>query len=119
MIVYENIPEKVSEYRGTIEVYEDEILQVDLDAKSVVARHPEWRWRCKSRNGQILAQGEGYRRRSGALNAIDTQYAARLKVGGINYDVVPRGQERQMLVCPWRVVILDRHGDIDKIGALY
>ncbi|SDT85701.1 YegP family protein [Gordonia westfalica] len=42
-----------------------------------VARHPEWRWRCKSRNGQILAQGEGYRRRSGALNAIDTQYAAR------------------------------------------
>ncbi|SDT83700.1 hypothetical protein [Gordonia westfalica] len=58
MIVYENIPEKVSEYRGTIEVYEDEILQVDLDAKSVVARHPEWRWRCKSRNGQILAQGK-------------------------------------------------------------
>ncbi|WP_280141501.1 hypothetical protein [Gordonia westfalica] len=42
-----------------------------------------------------------------------------MKVGGINYDVVPRGQERQMLVCPWRVVILDRHGDIDKIGALY
>ena len=28
----------------------------------------EWRWRVKSRNGKIVAQSEGYKRRKGAEN---------------------------------------------------
>ncbi|AMS03296.1 hypothetical protein BJD62_gp53 [Gordonia phage Lucky10] len=66
MIVYE-APER---YRGTIEVYATKV-ETGPDYSDFVI---EWRWRCKSRNGQILAQGEGYRRRAGALNAIDAQF---------------------------------------------
>ena len=31
----------------------------------------EFRWRLKSGNGQIIATGEGYKERAGALNCIE------------------------------------------------
>ena len=30
----------------------------------------EWRWRLKSRNGKIVAVGEGYRYKGGAIKAV-------------------------------------------------
>ncbi|WVX88131.1 hypothetical protein SEA_LITNINMCQUEEN_75 [Gordonia phage LitninMcQueen] len=100
MIVFE-APER---YRGTIEVWE---VVTDTD----VEYGRQWYWHCKSNNHAILAQGEGYRRRSGALNAIDAQYSARLQ-DGLLEDVM-------QLVVPWRLVVRDRHGDITTTGAVY
>lgn len=31
----------------------------------------EWRWRMRARNGEIVATGEGYQSRGGALHCID------------------------------------------------
>lgn len=107
MIVFE-APER---YRGTIEVY-----AAYPDFQVLELPKPEWRWRCKSRNGQILAQGEGYRRRSGALNAIDAQYSARLVV---TTGVGDNSQRKLRYVVPWRLVVRDRHGDITTTGAVY
>ncbi|MDJ0010128.1 YegP family protein [Gordonia alkanivorans] len=99
MIVYEK-PEK---FRGTIEVY---VGFAPVFAKRLPT---EWRWRCKSRNGQILASGEGYKRRAGALNAIDAQYAVKFASDSVGH----------VLVLPWRLVIHDRHGNVERIGAVY
>ncbi|MDL9944204.1 YegP family protein [Gordonia sp. ABSL11-1] len=107
MIDFDNPP---TDYRGTIEVYTEEVYQY---AKGF--RVTEWRWRCKSRNGQILASGEGYKRRAGALNAIDTQYAVRLATG----TVLRPGDAQLDLFVPWRLVIHDRGGQVEKIGGLY
>lgn len=106
MIVFEK-PER---FRGTIEVYEAGYdVPGDLDDDSVVIQEFEWRWRCKSNNHTILASGQGYNRKAGALNAIDAQYSARW-VG----KAFPRD-----LVVPWRLVMRDRHGDITTTGAVY
>ncbi|MCR8897271.1 YegP family protein [Gordonia sp. GONU] len=105
MIVYE----KPAEYRGTIEVYDVRGLGWPYDSET-----PEWRWRCKSRNNTILASGEGYKRRAGALNAIDAQYASRIiSERELTADAL------RILVVPWRLVIHDRHGNIERIGAVY
>ncbi|QGJ87603.1 hypothetical protein SEA_FAITH5X5_49 [Gordonia phage Faith5x5] len=109
MIDYDSTPAR---YRGTIEVYIDNDLWIDGNGKLVEA--PEWRWRCKSRNGQILGHGEGYRRKAGALNAIDAMFGSRLSPAGI-YDRDPR---RMKAVVPWRLVIHDRHGNTTT-GAVY
>ncbi|AYD83935.1 hypothetical protein SEA_GETALONG_75 [Gordonia phage Getalong] len=80
MIVFEGRP---AQYRGTIEVYAEQAVAADQQPTFYPpAYETEWRWRCRSRNGQILAQGEGYRRRSGALNAIDAQYGLKLVLVG-------------------------------------
>ena len=31
----------------------------------------EWQWRLKARNGEILAVGEGYKRRQGAMAGVE------------------------------------------------
>ena len=94
-------------YRGTIEVYEVSKPAVDWPHRG----SPEWRWRCKSRNGQILGHGEGYRRKAGALNAIDAQYA----VVTVNHAAWLKLTD---IVVPWRLVIVDRHHDTTT-GAVY
>lgn len=104
MIVYE----KPAEYRGTIEVYVE-----DCQVPSC-GNCPEWRWRCKSRNGANLGGGGGYKRRAGALNAIDAQYSARLSRRAQRY--LATGGDP---VVPWRLVIHDRHGNIEHIWAVY
>ncbi|EAS0269336.1 DUF1508 domain-containing protein [Salmonella enterica] len=71
----------------------------------------EWRWRCKSRNGQILGHGEGYRRKAGALNAVDAQYA----VVTVNHAAWLKLTD---IVVPWRLVIVDRNHDTTT-GAVY
>lgn len=96
-------------YRGTIEVYEVSKPAVDWPHRG----SPEWRWRCKSRNGQILGHGEGYRRKAGALNAIDAQYSVVLSEAGMY-----TGHRLLPLVVPWRLVIVDRHG-VKSNGAVY
>lgn len=121
MIDFDNPPTRVADYRGTIEVYPNEGGTVDPYDESVTWE-TEWRWRCKSRNGQILASGEGYRRRAGALNAIDAQYAAKFGAGfsewfDIAIEETPSSFET--VTVPWRVVIHDRDGHIEKTGALY
>lgn len=95
-------------YRGTIEVYDVRGLGWPYDSET-----PEWRWRCKSRNGQILGHGEGYRRKAGALNAIDAQYSVVLSEAGMY-----TGHRLLPLVVPWRLVIVDRHG-VKSNGAVY
>ena len=97
-----------SRYRGTIEVYDVRGLGWPYDSET-----PEWRWRCKSRNGQILGHGEGYRRKGGALNAIDAQYSVVLSEAGMY-----TGHRLLPLVVPWRLVIVDRHG-VKSNGAVY
>ncbi|QHB37278.1 hypothetical protein SEA_GUDMIT_49 [Gordonia phage Gudmit] len=109
MIVYENIPVMAAEYRGTIEVYRVEFSRPFAEPIF------EWYWRCKSRNSQILASGEGYKRRAGALNAINAQYAVRLIGADRATDVLGI----RAAVLPWRLVIHDRHGTIERIGAVY
>ncbi|UAW08320.1 hypothetical protein SEA_WHITNEY_73 [Gordonia phage Whitney] len=105
MIAYES-PER---YRGTIEVYED-TLPSDDDSVAY-----EWRWRCKANNHTIVASGQGYNRKAGALNAIDAQYSARLAPAGIHDN----DERRIKAVVPWRLVVRDRHGDITTTGAVY
>lgn len=119
MIDFDNPPTRVSDYRGTIEVHTVDLGDFDSAMDWVPAL--EWYWRCKAKNGQILASGEGYRRRAGALNAINAQYALALATTrGLTDDVLDSsGSIAQYLVIPWRVVIHDRDGNIDKIGALY
>lgn len=117
MIVYE----KPAEYRGTIEVYPRQWAW--HGSKSVT----EWRWQCKSRNNTILANGgKGYKRRAGALNAIDAQYAAQfddsIRIRATLDEKWRYGHTndfRSSLVVPWRLVIHDRHGNIERIGAVY
>lgn len=103
MIDYDSTPAR---YRGTIEVYDVRGLGWPYDSET-----PEWRWRCKSNNGQILGHGEGYRRKAGALNAIDAQYA----VVTVNHAAWLNLTD---LVVPWRLVIVDRHHDTTT-GAVY
>ncbi|AXH49031.1 hypothetical protein SEA_HORUS_74 [Gordonia phage Horus] len=107
MIVYE----APGRYRGTIEVYVDNDLWMDSDGKLVEA--PEWRWRCKANNNAIVASGQGYNRKAGALNAIDAQYSVKLT------DEAAWSPGAQALVVPWRLVVRDRHGDITTTGAVY
>lgn len=99
MIVFDSSP---SRYRGTIEVYDVRGLGWPYDSET-----PEWRWRCKSRNGQVLGHGEGYRRKAGALNAIDAMFGSR-----------PFYEYNDCHVVPWRLVIVDRHHDTTT-GAVY
>ena len=101
MIDYDTTPAR---YRGTIEVY------AEANAWDTTT---EWRWRCKSRNGQPLAEGKGYRRKAGALNAIDAQYSVVLSEAGMY-----TGHRLLPLVVPWRLVIVDRHHDTTT-GAVY
>ncbi|ATW60846.1 hypothetical protein HOV03_gp72 [Gordonia phage Asapag] len=104
MIVYE-APER---YRGTIEVCETKV-ETGPDYSDFVI---EWRWRCKANNNTMVASGQGYNRKAGALNAIDAQYA-----------VVTRSHAGWLkltdIVVPWRLLIRDRHGDITTTGAVY
>ena len=97
-----------SRYRGTIEVYVGQQIVRPEGGWEI-----EWRWRCKSRNGQILGHGEGYRRKAGALNAINTQYSVILSEAGMY-----TGHRLLPLVVPWRLVIVDRHHDTTT-GAVY
>ena len=106
MIVYE----KPARYRGTIEVY------ISPPPWPYDSEAPEWYWRCRSNNNQKLGYGEGYKRRAGALNAIDAQYAVRLIDPEENGIYI---HEIRDLVVPWRLVIHDRHGTVDRIGAVY
>ncbi|UUG69916.1 hypothetical protein SEA_MORKIE_55 [Gordonia phage Morkie] len=107
MIVYE----APGRYRGTIEVYIDNDLWIDGNGKLVEA--PEWRWRCKSRNGQILGHGEGYRRKDGALNAIDAMFGSRIAA-----EILWDYHIEEAVELPWRLVIHDRHGNTTT-GAVY
>ncbi|ANA85271.1 hypothetical protein BH769_gp68 [Gordonia phage BritBrat] len=100
MIDYDSSPAR---YRGTIEVYAERPRVSDWNPPLPF----EWRWRCKSRNGQILASGEGYRRKAGALNAIDAMFGSR-----------PFYEYNDCHVVPWRLVIVDRHHDTTT-GAVY
>ncbi|UYL87905.1 hypothetical protein SEA_MALISHA_76 [Gordonia phage Malisha] len=107
-------------YRGTIEVYEVSKPAVDWPHRG----SPEWRWRCKSNNHTILGHGEGYRRKAGALNAIDAMFGAKLAVvdgtltfvGGAYF--IEAETELPVAVIPWRLVIVDRHGNTTT-GAVY
>lgn len=101
MIVFDSSP---SRYRGTIEVYADKIYSRG------VAFDTEWRWRCKSNNHTILASGQGYSRRAGALNAINAMFGAKFWAA---YD----GADARYAL-PWRLVIVDRHHDTTT-GAVY
>ncbi|OCH80339.1 YegP family protein [Gordonia sp. UCD-TK1] len=92
-------------YRGTIEVYTGVCV--------CGCNEPEWRWRCKSNNHTILGHGEGYRRKAGALNAIDAQYSVVLSEAGMY-----TGHRLLPLVVPWMLVIVDRHHDTTT-GAVY
>ena len=103
MIDFNSTPAR---YRGTIEVYEVSKPAVDWPHRG----SPEWRWRCKSRNGQILGHGEGYRRKAGALNAIDAMFGAKF------WDSLH--EDPDVYVVPWRLVIVDRHHDTTT-GAVY
>ena len=38
----------------------------------------EWRWRLKSANGEIVASGEGYKRKQGALSGVKAHRRAAL-----------------------------------------
>ncbi|WKW86355.1 hypothetical protein SEA_BUDSKI_78 [Gordonia phage Budski] len=113
MIVFEGRP---AQYRGTIEVYAQELNDIIAVGDDEVEWTPEWRWRCKSRNGQILAQGEGYNRKAGALNAIKRlfSWAPSAEMPGIDAGIDIRDY-----VTPWRLVVRDRHGDITTTGAVY
>ncbi|QDF18006.1 hypothetical protein SEA_CLARK_57 [Gordonia phage Clark] len=111
MIVYE----KPAEYRGTIEVYADEVADLNYEDEFVAVT--EWRWQCKSRNGNLLGRGKGYKRRAGALNAVDAQYSVQL-AEKVNTDFYTPELIRRLVV-PWRLVIHDRHGNIERIGAVY
>ncbi|OCH81788.1 YegP family protein [Gordonia sp. UCD-TK1] len=97
-------------YRGTIEVYDVRGLGWPYDSET-----PEWRWRCKSNNGQVLGHGEGYRRKAGALNAIDAMFGAKLEEAADSADWAYYVDE---LVVPWRLKIVDRHHDTTT-GAVY
>ena len=99
MIDYDSTPAR---YRGTIEVYVGQQIVRPEGGWEI-----EWRWRCKSRNGQILGHGEGYRRKAGALNAIDAMFGSR-----------PFYEYNDCHVVPWRLVIVDRHHDTTT-GAVY
>ena len=102
MIDYDSTPAR---YRGTIEVYED--VKSKPGPGRGISYVGEWRWRCKSRNGQILGHGEGYRRKAGSLNAIDAMFGSR-----------PFYEYNDCHVVPWRLVIVDRHGT-ESVGAVY
>lgn len=111
MIDYDSTPAR---YRGTIEVYDVRGLGWPYDSET-----PEWRWRCKSRNGQVLGHGEGYRRKAGALNAIDATFGSKLTGHGIDWDRMTAGPPpRRQFVVPWRLKIVDRHHDTTT-GAVY
>ncbi|QYC53738.1 hypothetical protein SEA_LEROY_72 [Gordonia phage Leroy] len=114
MIVYE----APGRYCGTIEVYVDNDLWMDSDGKLVEA--PEWRWRCKANNNAIVASGQGYNRKAGALNAIDAQYSTRLtdRARSMRLTWTSLTSLRDLVV-PWRLLIRDRHGDITTTGAVY
>jgi uncharacterized protein YegP (UPF0339 family) len=113
MIDFDNPPTMARDYRGTIEVYPQETVQAEW-SEVEVASQTEWRWRCRSKNSQIIGRGEGYTRKVGALNAVEVQYGSRLTdyaqrcLHGITRSVVP-----------WRLVIFDRDSQAAKIGALY
>lgn len=112
MIDYDSTPAR---YRGTIEVYAERPRVSDFNPPLPF----EWRWRCKSRNGQILGHGEGYRRKAGALNAIDATFGSKLTGHGIDWDRMTAGPPpRRQFVVPWRLVIVDRHHDTTT-GAVY
>ncbi|WAB10643.1 hypothetical protein SEA_ECLIPTUS_78 [Gordonia phage Ecliptus] len=117
MIDYERRP---AQYRGTIEVYED-TLPSDDDSVAY-----EWRWRCKANNHTIVASGQGYNRKAGALNAIDAQYSAKFTGAGAALNTAGHmaqgGRDRswaETFILPWRLVVRDRHGDITTTGAVY
>ena len=36
----------------------------------------EWRWRLRARNGEVMASGEGYKRKAGALRGVEAHRKA-------------------------------------------
>ena len=102
-------------YRGTIEVYAEEVADLTYDDAFVYVT--EWFWRCRSNNHTILGHGEGYRRKAGALNAIDAMFGSRLTDFALRSlkSLAVRSDEQ---VVPWRLVIVDRHHDTTT-GAVY
>jgi hypothetical protein len=108
-----------SRYRGTIEVYATPTDDPWPPGQPLLV---EWRWRCKSRNGQILGHSEGYRRKAGALNAIDAMFGHRFPVGFSEWlnDAAEDSSLslEEMFALPWRLVIHDRHGNTTT-GAVY
>lgn len=112
MIDYDSTPAR---YRGTIEVYVGQQIVRPEGGWEI-----EWRWRCKSRNGQILGHGEGYRRKAGALNAIDAMFGNRLTVAAAVRLAGNDGHSMWVpdIVVPWRLQIVDRHHDTTT-GAVY
>jgi uncharacterized protein YegP (UPF0339 family) len=104
VIDFDNPPTMARDYRGTIEVYPHTVY-----ARVTHRESTEWRWRCRSKNNQIIGSGEGYTRKSGALNAVEAQYAVRL-TGTVTTRAL------RSAVVPWRLVI---DGQVAKIGALY
>lgn len=96
MIVYE----KPAEYRGTIEVY-----------GSSHEGWFDWYWRARSNNTLIVADGgRGYSERNKCVKAADKVLGAVM-----HYD----DGHAYTYVVPWRLVIRDRRGNIEHIGAVY
>jgi hypothetical protein len=42
-----------------------------IRSKPLLARRPQWRWRAKANNGEVLCHSESYQRRHDALAAVD------------------------------------------------
>lgn len=95
MIDYENRPRQ---YRGLIEVYLGTLRRID--------RKEEWFWRAKGKNGQIVAEG--------CVNAVERLLSARLTGAGTGIKLPTAG-----LVTPWRLVVFNRDGSVNREGALY
>jgi uncharacterized protein YegP (UPF0339 family) len=114
VIDFDDPPTMARDYRGAIEVYP--IMM------GVLNPTVEWRWRCRSKNNQIIGSGEGYTRKAGALNAVEAQYSANLTGNGLELDASTGALQLptvMTLVVPWRLVIFNRDGQVAKIGALY
>lgn len=45
--------------------------QRGLNSLAIGGGSSDWRWRLKAGNGEIIAQGEGYRNKQDCLHAID------------------------------------------------
>lgn len=69
------------ESRAKVEIYEGQSTrEVAVPGGPVEVRsdEPEWRWRVKAANGEIVASGEGYTRREDAVRGFaDAAHAMR------------------------------------------
>lgn len=46
-------------------------MRFEIYRTTPLLRRPEWRWRLKATNGEIIASGEGYRNKADAIKACD------------------------------------------------